>query len=363
MVGLIAVVGGIDEKAPAHGGDLAAAVARYGIPPSDWLDLSTGINPVAYPTPTINPELFQHLPGNTLLLREAARRYCAAETLPVMAAGSQAIIQWLPIVRMRDSGHSRVAVPAIGFSEHAFRWRWAGHEVLTYDPLQPDAIDCLLERESVDVLVVINPHNPLATLIEPEKLLKWREQLAAHNGWLVVDEAFVDVTPQYSVAHYAELPGLVVLRSFGKYFGLAGIRVGYAFCAEKLSAQLTTAIGPWSVSGPARQIAEAALRDNKWQANMRAELIRLGKANNELLRQSRWSASAMWFGGALFNSVSLPPAVAKTIADQFAQTGILLRRIDSDSNLSILRFGLVDPDRSEQWNRLCESVRSSALIV
>ena len=342
--------------APAHGGDVAAAAARYGIPASDWLDLSTGINPIAYPLPAITSAGFAHLPGNDLTLREAAASYCASPALPIMAAGSQAIIQWLPILRMHGAGRSRVAVPAIGFSEHAFRWRWAGHELLEYDPLQPDAIDSLLASEWVDVLVVINPHNPLALFVAPEKLLAWREQLAARNGWLVVDEAFVDATPRYSVAQYAELAGLIVLRSFGKYFGLAGIRVGYAFCAEKLGAQLTTAIGPWPVSGPACQIAEAALRDAQWQTNMRVELVHLGKANSELLCGSRWSASAMWFGGALFNSVLLPRPTAHSVADRFARAGILLRCIDCDSSRSILRFGLVDSARSVQWDRLGNGV-------
>ncbi len=112
--------------------------------------------------------------------------------MPVAAAGSQVLIQWLPLVRSQLTGKpSRVAVPVIGYSEHAFRWQWAGHEIVHYDPRNPAAIDALLAGASIDVLVVINAHNPLGLLIEPAQLLQWRELLARRGGWLIVDEAFV----------------------------------------------------------------------------------------------------------------------------------------------------------------------------
>ncbi|HSB95535.1 MAG TPA: aminotransferase class I/II-fold pyridoxal phosphate-dependent enzyme, partial [Spongiibacteraceae bacterium] len=170
---------------PPHGADLAAASERYGIPVADWLDLSTGINPRSYPIGAIDGALFQHLPLSDDELRAAAKNYCAAPVLPIAAAGSQVLIQWLPLVRTQvTQRRCRVAVPIIGYSEHAFRWRWAGHEIVFYDPRAPAHIDVLLRNGAIDVLIVINAHNPLGLLTNAEQLLAWRAQLAATGGWL-----------------------------------------------------------------------------------------------------------------------------------------------------------------------------------
>lgn len=347
-------MGVIDAMAPLHGGDITAATQRYGFPSNAWLDLSTGINPRSYPLPILVPALFQHLPRNTNALSAAIKKYCNTACDPVIAAGSQQLIQWLPQVRMQLAQRSRVAVPCIGYAEHAFRWRWAGHDVVTYDPLQIDAIDRLLRDHCPDILVVINPHNPLGTHIAPEQLLAWREQLAARNGWLVVDEAFIDATPQFSIAAQAQQPGLIVLRSLGKFFGLAGVRVGFALCADTLRAQLRTAIGPWAISGPAAAIATTALGDTHWQQSMRTELSAMSEKNFELLGRAPWKNSARVYREQLFTSFLVTRATAKKIIDHFAAAAILARCIDINAEQSIVRFGLVDPECVEDWARLSE---------
>lgn len=344
----------IDAAAPLHGGDLAAAALRYGIPSAAWLDLSTGINPRSYPLPILDPTLFQQLPRSTMALSAAIKNYCDTACDPVIAAGSQQLIQWLPQLRMHIAPRSRVAVPSIGYAEHAFRWCWSGHDVVTYDPLQIDAIDQLLRDACPDVLIVINPHNPLGTHIAPQKLLAWREQLAARNGWLIVDEAFIDATPEWSVATQAQLPGLIVLRSLGKFFGLAGIRVGYALCADALRTQLQTAVGPWALSGPAAAIAEVALGDTRWQQSMRSELSSMSEQNFALLNRVPWQSSAQFFRGQLFNSWLVTPAHAREIIEHFASAAILARGIDINADQSLVRFGLVDPNRAEDWARFSQ---------
>lgn len=335
---------------PHHGADLAAASRRYGIPLSDWLDLSTGINPCAYPVGPIDPGSFQHLPCDEQPLREAAQAYCGAPVLPVAAAGSQVLIQWLPLVRAQQTGaRSRVAVPAIGYSEHAFRWQWAGHELFTYDPRFPESVEKLLARKAIDVLIAINAHNPLGLVTSPEQLLVWHRQLASRGGWLVVDEAFIDPTPQFSVAAHAQREGLIVLRSLGKFFGLAGIRCGFAFANDALAAALQVAVGPWSVSGPALAVAAAALRDRVWQAEMRLRLPGISAANAGLLA-SQFATPVMRHG--LFNSVQLASKTAAAVEDNLARSGIRVRRIELDAAQSLLRFGLIDPADEGPWQRL-----------
>jgi len=352
--------------APLHGADLAAASERYGIPISDWLDVSTGINPRAYPLAhlldNIDAAAFQHLPFNDIELRRAAKNYCNAPALPIIAAGSQVLIQWLPLVYtqlMQRKG--RIAIPNIGYSEHGFRWRWAGHEIIHYDPRQLDSLDELLTTESIDALVIINAHNPLGLITAPEKLLGWHAQLQKNNGWLIVDEAFIDPTPQHSVAAHTQLPGLIVLRSLGKFFGLAGVRCGYAFCAEEISRSLQIAIGPWAVSGPTLQIATAALSDGTWQNSMRSELQRMSAANAELLQKTHWASNHELLRNPLFHTAVLPTQNSLKVEDELARQGVRVRRIELNAEQSLLRFGLVDPEQREVWARYAQCLNDVRL--
>lgn len=337
---------------PPHGGNLLAASERYGIAPNDWLDLSTGVNPRAYPLTDIDSNQFRQLPSNIDALCLAAKNFCSASVIPVAAAGSQTFIQWLPHLRWHcERKPARVAVPAIGYAEHAFRWQWAGNQIFYYDPRLAHSIDELLQREAIDVLVIINPHNPLALVIEPTRILHWREILAARNGWLIVDESFIDATPQYSVVEYANRDALIVLRSFGKFFGLPGVRCGFAFCNDAIAALIRTAIGPWSLSSPAIQIADRAYRDHEWQQNMRSELFAMSNANAALLRERFIDEPALMMTGVLFNSFLLPGQRADEIAEQLARTAILVRTIALDDDIALLRFGLVDPQKRDDWRR------------
>jgi cobalamin biosynthesis protein CobC len=337
---------------PAHGADLAAASLRYGIPVADWLDLSTGINPRAYPLRDIDAELFQHLPFDDAALRRAAKKYCGAPGLPVAAAGSQVLIQWLPLLRAQMlQCRSRVGVPSIGYSEHAFRWRWAGHEIVFYDPRSPVAIDDLLKNDNIDVLIVINAHNPLGSITSAQQLLAWHTTLANSGGWLIVDEAFIDPTPQHSVAALTQLPGLIVLRSLGKFFGLAGVRCGFAFCADTLAEHLAVAVGPWAVAGPTQSLATAALHDTGWQQRMRSELMGIAAANVEWLQSLDWASGKTINQHVLFNSIELSPQQAVAIEDCLASRGIRVRRIEIDARSSLLRFGLIDNRDNDRWAR------------
>src|SRR5690606_32701627 len=123
------------------------------------------------------------------------------------------------------------------------------------------AVERSLER--FDVLLVVNPNNPSGRLIERERLLDWHARLAERGGWLLVDEAFMDCTPEHSLAVDSQKPGLIVLRSFGKFFGLAGLRLGFALAEPALLERLAEQLGPWAVSGPARAVATALLADEQ----------------------------------------------------------------------------------------------------
>lgn len=323
-----------------HGGRLRQAARDHGIPLAQWLDLSTGINPAGWPVPPLPAACWQRLPeDDDGLLEAAAACYGTAQLLP--CAGSQQAIQMLP--RLRPPG--RVGLLQPGYAEHAHAWRVAGHEVVA---LTADTIDAQLA--ALDVLLLIHPNNPAGERFAPPRLLGWQERLAARGGWLVVDEAFMDATPQDSISAAAGRDGLVVLRSLGKFFGLAGARVGFVLAWPELLQRLAAAFGPWAVSHPAREVARQALLDTDWQATTRAQLQRHSARLHALLGAAGLPPQG---GTALFQY--LRHADAAWIHQALARQGILVRHFEQPS---ALRFGL--PGSEADWQRLQSALANIA---
>jgi cobalamin biosynthetic protein CobC len=318
----------------AHGGDLAAAAARYGRPAEGWLDLSTGINPLAYPVRAVAARDFAQLPQRDAEARllAAARLYFglpAAASL-VAAPGTQALIQWLP----RLFQPLRVAILAPTYDEHERAWALAGHAVQRVANLDAD---------SCEIFVLGNPNNPDGRVSAPAELVALARRLAARGGLLIVDEAFADTRPELSVIAAAGMPGLLVLRSFGKFFGLAGLRLGFAAAAPELAARLAAALGPWPVSGPALVIAAKAYADGQWIAAARQRLQRDAARRDRLLAGH---GLARLGGCALFGLYAADRA--PDLADHLGRNAILVRRFAGEPRW--LRFGL--PGRRADWRRL-----------
>lgn len=320
---------------PEHGGEVDAAAELYGITRDRWLDLSTGINPNAYPLPDLARDYWQRLPDASLYawLREsAAAHYGVPDPSAVVpAAGSQSLIQVLP----RLLPPRRVAIVAPTYREHATSWTASGHRVAEVAGIDDVADD-------TDVLVVANPNNPDGRLCTPEALLR-----LATGRLLVVDEAFADVCPEISMARHAGRGDLVVLRSFGKFFGLAGLRLGFALAGEPLAERLRHALGPWAVSGPAAVVGAVALADEGW---VRATRVRLtaaaGRLDGLLLR----AGLDIVGGTALFRLVE--HARAGTLFEALAQAAVLVRRFADAPRR--LRFGIPADDAA--FDRLGEAL-------
>ncbi|MEB0136821.1 threonine-phosphate decarboxylase CobD [Actimicrobium sp. CCC2.4] len=323
-----------------HGGNLRAAMAQFARPPSEWIDLSTGINPLMYPAPAVHVDAWQRLPEpSPALIAAACSYYGAPALLPV--AGTQAAIQALPQLR----AHSRVAVVSPTYAEHAHQWRRALHDVREVSHAELDVdVDAVID--ACDVLVLCNPNNPTGARIAPECLLDWAERLAARGGWLVVDEAFGDMEPALSVAQCSDRAGLIVLRSVGKFFGLAGLRLGFVAAERSILKALEDEIGPWSVSGPAQQIGCAALADIGWQTAMRAQLTDAGLRLQQLLARHAIASR----GTALFQWWPEPDAVA--FRQHFAEAGIWVRLFTAGAGG--IRLGL--PPDEAAWQRLSDGL-------
>jgi cobalamin biosynthesis protein CobC len=319
-----------------HGGRLQQAVQRYGLPRERWLDLSTGINPVGWQGTAVPISSWNRLPEEEDGLSSAAEAYYGAPwLLPV--SGSQAAIQALPRLR----GRSRVGVPVLGYNEHGHRWKQAGHDVV------PLAIaDFAAALPELDVLVVCNPNNPTGDRFTPDELLEWHAQLSSRGGWLVIDEAFADSTPETSVGRFADRQGLIVLRSLGKFFGLAGARVGFVLADPSLLGLLSDWLGPWTLAGPSRWVATAALRDRTWHQSMRERLRRDARRLADILTACGLKPAG---GCDLFQWVRTPQALA--IHESLALQGILTRYFQA---LPSLRFGL--PATAADWQRLASAL-------
>jgi len=322
-----------------HGGNLRDAVRHFGRPLEDWLDLSTGINPHFYPAPQLAANAWHRLPEYSEALVQAAQSYYRAPQM-LAVAGSQAVIQALP--RLRKT--ARVVVSAPSYAEHAYQWRQAGHAVT-----ECSYAELGIAVEQADVLVLCNPNNPTGEFIPSTQLLRWAAQLAERGGWLVVDEAFADTVPEISVAAQADQPGLIVLRSIGKFFGLAGIRLGFVAAEKSLLQQLANYLGPWSVSGPAQQIAIAALTDQQWQMNTARLLQQEGERLCQLLKMHALRSS----GTDLFQWCSHQDlhGQSEQLKHFMAERGIWLRWFAQGLHRPHgLRFGL--PGSEAGWLRL-----------
>ena len=321
-----------------HGGRLRLAAAQWNIPLADWLDLSTGINPQGRPVPPLPASCWQRLPeDNDGLETTAAAYYGNANLLPV--AGSQAAIQCLPTLLPRAA----VAMPAPLYAEHPHAWERAGHKVRRL----PGATLARALAAMTPNVLLCNPNNPTGRACTRDELLDAAAQLKKRGGTLIVDEAFADADPENCVAPFAgtkDAPNLIVLRSLGKFFGLAGARVGFILARRELLAQMVEVLGPWSVSGPSRAVAQAALADRDWQAAARPRLA----ADSERLRallaplgDVRTTPLFCW----------LPGEHAQALHDFLAARGILVRLF---ADVPGIRVGL--PGDESEWQRFTAAI-------
>ena len=325
-----------------HGGALDLMRARFPQAPEPWIDLSTGINPWPYPLDSPQPEVLQRLPTATAT---AACRDAMAETFGAPAEcvlpipGSELLIRLLPTL-LRPRHGTRVAITRPTFADHAEVWRAAGCRVIeTSDPL--DAL------ASTDFVVLCNPNNPDGRVWNPDRLEAAQATLAERRGWLIVDEAYADVRPDLSMAARGGRAGLIILRSFGKFFGLPGLRLGALIAPQDTLETVRQYLGIWSVSGPALAAGTQAYRDCDWQQSTRH---RLATARVRLDAVLNPTGLRVVGGTALFRFVEVDNA--GSVWHRLAKCGISVRRFDWSR--SRLRIGL--PPDADAGARLAQAL-------
>jgi cobalamin biosynthesis protein CobC len=319
-----------------HGGDLGAARQLFPDAPEPFIDLSTGINPHSYPLPQLSSDAFARLPEMSALARltaAAARAYGAPSPRHVVAAPGTQIL--LPLVAaLVPPGCAAVLGPT--YAEHLRVAALVGHGVTEVTETG--------QLADADLAIVVNPNNPDGRIVGKDVLLALADRLEQRGGVLVVDEAFMDVGPAgASLGGEVARGNIVVLRSFGKFFGLAGLRLGFALAATEIAARLAATLGPWAVAGPAIAVGEAALADVSWAEATREGLLREARQLDGMLAGAGLEVVG---GTSLFR-------LARTIAanelfHHLGHAGIFVRRFAEQPTW--LRFGL--PHDESAWTRV-----------
>src|SRR5580698_6179171 len=332
---------GAADEPLLHGGDLSAARLKFPDAAEPFIDLSTGINPAPYPVPQLADEVFARLPDATALghlVAAAAKFYDAPSSVHVVAAPGTQIL--LPLVAgLVRPGRAVVLSPT--YNEHARCAALAGHRVA-------ETADVAALGDA-DLAIVTNPNNPDGRIIERDVLLALAARLRLRGGILVVDEAFMDVAPSSASLAGDALRNIVVLRSFGKFFGLAGLRLGFALLDPQLASRLSALLGPWPVTGPALAIGSTALTDTLWIERTRRDLARAAARLDAMLRRAELEVVG---GTSLFRLVQMPAADA--LFQHLGRDGLLVRTFPDHPTW--VRFGL--PANEAAWQRLAGSLDS-----
>ena len=355
---------------PLHGGNLVSASAHFGIPVDQWIDLSTGINPEHYPIDKLPLSSYCTLPyiSNEFLLSVTnyyTPAYIQNNTCPkkipdhfLAVSGTQTAIQVLPTLLPAFP----ILLPEVGYQEYRQQWQNRALPTHDYPSIDNDAaslyIDQAIKQQPQQHILVINPNNPTGITFSKEQLFHWAKKLDP-QAYLIVDEAFIDSTPNNSVLTNAlpsDMPdNVIVLRSFGKFFGLAGIRLGFIFANTTILHLLEKAIGIWQVNGPAQAIAITALNDSAWQQGNRIVI-----AKNAIFTQNLCTTIQEkcdhFIHSDLFSSYYFSRIQAEHINQQLALADILTRVISIDDNKAILRIGVLSSQPTEKATTISKHV-------
>jgi cobalamin biosynthetic protein CobC len=244
----------------SHGGRLPAAMRTWPDARAPWIDLSTGINPRPYPAPRASQGARSRLPfpeETAALEAVAATAFGIDDPAQVVAVpGAETALRLLPQLL----GAARAMIVGPTYASHADAWTRAGARIV-------------VQEDAAEAVILVNPNNPDGRVHQRADLIALADRLAARGGWLVVDESFADTQACDSIAA-AGHPRIVALRSFGKFYGLAGLRLGFALGPAALAAELRGRQGDWPVSADALAAGRTAYADSAWAEKTRARLVR-----------------------------------------------------------------------------------------
>ena len=330
-----------------HGGQLERIKKAYAHQSLPWVDLSTGISPFSYPVDDNIETCLQNLPQQYTQMTQAACDYYGTDDA-LLIPGSMWAIQTLPLIRSQllNDDARPVLIPKQGFNEHIKAWQSWGFNIEYYDDAPTDE-----QLSRAQVCVVINPNNPTGYTFEKTSLQRMHKTLLAQSAWLIVDEAFLDLTPEISMSGVKDKGGLIVLKSFGKYFGLPGLRVGALISPPDITQYAQRFLNEWTINSAAQKIASRAWLDKSWQLTATQNI----KASSERLCTLLSRLGFVTNGTYFFQTLVVEQA--SELYEYLLQQGIYVRLLDDESGI---RIGL--PKYDEHWQRLEKALCECTVI-
>lgn len=330
-----------------HGGNLNAIKKRYGAFSGNWLDLSTGVSPFPYDDSSVVLSTLTALPSEDGELEKVAANYYGVESI-LMTPGSMWSIKQLPNVLSATAlnANKTALLPKEGFSEHKIAWLQNGFDIEEYH-VQPS----YEQMARASVCIIINPNNPTGHLITEADIKGLIKTSKEQGVFLIVDEAFMDAQPECSIAYQVKgawPEHLIVLKSFGKFFGLPGLRLAGLIANDAILAKAKTILGPWGVSSLAQALGISAYQNHQWQAEQRQKLQQKSRQLHDLL--SRYFPASNVFKNDLFITCKFEGSLA--LYESLLQNGIYTRLLDDDSGI---RFGL--PHTQSGLERLHQALK------
>ena len=315
-----------------HGGDIDLAIKKYGGEREDWIDLSTGINGTSYPwQQSIKFEL-RNLPSNKLLVnleRAASAAYKVAENTETAAvSGAQQIISLLPICL---KSYNSVAILGPTYNEYEKAFKSSGIKAQTVSEVS--------KLSSSDIAIIVNPNNPTGKVIAEEIL----DDLSKKVRILIIDESF----KTFSSRRIQKFENVIQINSLGKFFGLAGVRLGFVSGPSDFIKSVRRMLGPWPISSIAAEIGTIALNDNTWISEMEKILLEGSNVLHKACSTKNWKLVGKT---NLFHTYATSSSLE--VEKQFAAHYIWIRTFDYSETW--VRLGI--PTSKYEWTRVRQAL-------
>ncbi len=315
-----------------HGGDIDLAIKKYGGQRADWIDLSTGINRTSYPwQENVKVEL-RDLPSNKLLRsleKAASRAYKVAEDKDTAAVqGAQQIISLLPIC-LKNYNSVAILGPTYNEYEKAFK----------SSEIKAETVSEVSKLSSSDIAIVVNPNNPTGKVIAEEIL----NDLSKKVRILIIDESF----KMFSSRRIQKFDNVIQINSLGKFFGLAGVRLGFVSGPSNFIKSVRGMLGPWPVSSIAAEIGKIALNDQAWISQMEKILLEGSDVLHRACNRKNWKLIGKT---NLFHTYATSSSLK--VEKQFAAHYIWIRTFDYSETW--VRLGI--PTSKYEWTRVRQAL-------
>jgi len=355
-----------------HGGNVWELAENCNIPVDQIIDFSVSTNPLGAPKTALdlmekNLNCVEHYPdpNHKWLLEDIAKSVDLSAENIVIGNGSTELIYLFSEIFLDNQTDAIIPTPF--FSEYKATIKRFDSKMVFLDCKPEQGFQLNLKdlenliSEKTRVIFLCNPNSPTGVLYKKEDLLKIVKFAGERDVFVFVDEDyidFVDKEKRYSMAEYVnQYNNLFVLRSLTKFFGLAGIRIGFGIGSPDLITVLKNAKLPWTVNSLAMFATEAAIKDTEYIKKSR-ELISQGRTKIVTLFKSiPWLKVYPSETNFLLIEIMHPKLTSTQLREELAKKGLLIRDCKDFDGLND-KFFRVAVRKPEENKKLVEHIKS-----